>query len=42
MMALGDPGFDPARKELYAKAPEDWMRTTTETQLDKLMTLLRR
>jgi hypothetical protein len=34
MMALGDPGFEPARKELYGKAPEDWMRTTTQTQLD--------
>jgi len=42
MMALGDPGFEPARMQLYAKAPEAWMRTTTETQLDKLKSLLRR
>jgi hypothetical protein len=28
--------------QLYAKAPEAWMRTTTETQLDKLKSLLRR
>jgi MAP3K TRAFs-binding domain len=42
MMALGDPGFEQARQALYAKAPEDWMRATTEAQLDKLKTLISR
>jgi len=40
MMALKDPGFAAARDELFANAPEQWMRQATETQLEKLATRL--
>jgi hypothetical protein len=36
MMGLADPKFATARDELFASAPEDWMRKATEEQLDKL------
>jgi hypothetical protein len=36
MMGLADPNFATARDELFANAPEDWMRKATEEQLDKL------
>ncbi len=36
MMGLGDPQFVKARDELFASAPENWMRKATEEQLDKL------
>jgi hypothetical protein len=36
MMGLGDPQFVKARDELFANAPENWMRKATEEQLDKL------
>ena len=36
MMGLADPKFAAARDELFANAPEDWMRKATEEQLDKL------
>jgi hypothetical protein len=36
MMGLADPKFAAARDELFAHAPEDWMRKATEEQLDKL------
>ena len=36
MMGLADPQFTTARDELFANAPEDWMRKATEEQLDKL------
>jgi hypothetical protein len=40
MMGLGDPRFATARDELFANAPEDWMRKATEEQLAKLATRL--
>jgi hypothetical protein len=36
MMGLADPKFAAARDELFANAPEGWMRKATEEQLDKL------
>ena len=36
MMGLGDPQFARARDDLFANAPEDWMRKATEEQLGKL------
>jgi len=36
MMGLADPKFAAARDELFANAPEAWMRKATEEQLDKL------
>jgi hypothetical protein len=36
MMGLADPNFAAARDELFANAPEEWMRKATEEQLDKL------
>ena len=36
MMGLADPKFAAARDELFANAPEEWMRKATEEQLDKL------
>ena len=42
MMGLGDPQFATARDELFASAPEEWMRKTTEEQLGKLATRLGR
>ena len=40
MMGLGDPRFATARDDLFANAPEDWMRRATEEQLGKLATRL--
>jgi hypothetical protein len=40
MMGLADPNFAAARDELFANAPEGWMRKATEEQLDKLTKLL--
>jgi hypothetical protein len=40
MMGLGDPQFTTARDELFANAPETWMRKSTEEQLGKLASLL--
>lgn len=40
MMGLGDPQFARARDDLFANAPEDWMRKATEEQLGKLATRL--
>jgi hypothetical protein len=40
MLGLGDPGFAAARDELFAKAPEPWMKTATEEQLSKLASRL--
>jgi tetratricopeptide repeat protein len=40
MMGLDDPQFEKARDDLFANAPEGWMRKATEQQLDKLATRL--
>jgi hypothetical protein len=42
MMGLGDPQFTAARDDLFANAPETWMRKSTEEQLGKLASLLPR
>lgn len=41
LLGLGDPSFEQVREEVFKAAPEPWMKTATERQLDRLAAVMK-